>query len=93
MIIHSENSELILYLQDNEIIPRDSKHEKTLEELIKCHHNYVSRYILNYLIKEEDLENDTENDYYNNIYRYSVEYDNYCFFPNNIKYKYMFHWF
>ena len=90
--IHSENNELIHYLQDNEIIPRDTKHETTLKESIKWHHNYVSRYILNYLIKEEDLENDAENDYSNNLYRFSVEYDNYSFFPNNIKYKYMFHY-
>ena len=86
--IHSENSELIHYHEDNRILPVDNRHEITLKESIKCHHNVVSRYIINYLIKEKDLENDKENDYKNNLYKYSIEYDNYCFFPNSIKYNF-----
>ncbi|KAK8865386.1 hypothetical protein M9Y10_010931 [Tritrichomonas musculus] len=33
--IHSENSELIHYLEDNKILPEDMKHETTLKESIK----------------------------------------------------------
>ena len=90
--IHSENSELIHYLEDNQILPTDNKHKITLNESIKCHHNDISRYIINYLIKEEDLESDKENDVFHNLYKYSFQYDNYIFFPDNIKYKFMFHY-
>ena len=88
--IHSENAELIKYLEDKNISPPLNDYETILRESIKCHHNDVANYIIYNLISEEDLQNNIENKYYNNLYRYAVEYDNYCFFPENIKNKNLF---
>ena len=88
--IHSCNSELIKYLEDNHVSPPENKYGKILKESIKCHHNDVSKYIIEYLMKEEDLQKDIENNYYDNLYRYAVESFNYCFFPTDMKYKNMF---
>ena len=102
--IHSCNSELIRYLEDNHVSPPENKYgfilgespfddyEIILKESIKCHHNDVSKYIIEYLMKEEDLQKDIENNYYDNLYQYAVEFHNYCFFPTDMKYKNMFHY-
>ncbi|KAK8883486.1 hypothetical protein M9Y10_042578 [Tritrichomonas musculus] len=90
--IHSGDAELIKYLEDNKISPPKDTYESILRESIKCHHNDVSRYIINYLIDEEEMKNNIENNFEENLYRYSFEYRNYCFLPENIKCKYTFYY-
>ena len=90
--IHSGDAELIKYLEDNKISPPKDTYESILCESIKCHHNDVSRYIINYLIDEEEMKNNIENKFEENLYRYSFEYRNYCFLPENIKCKYTFYY-
>lgn len=90
--IHSENAELIQYLEDNHISPPEDSYDIVLKESIKCHQKDVSNYIINYLIKEEDLQRIKENIFSGNLYRYSVKYHNYYFFPGNLKHKYLFYY-
>lgn len=90
--IHSGDAELNKYLEDNQISPPNDTYESILRESIKCHHNNVSKYIINYLVEEKELKNNIENKFSDNLYRYSFEYHNYCFFPTNIKYKYIFYY-
>ena len=90
--VHSENSQLIQFLENRKSFPQDNSYKEILEESIKCHHNELSKYITSYLIKEEYLAYDNENVFDNNLYRYSVEYDNYCFFPFDINHKFLFHY-
>ncbi|KAK8870314.1 hypothetical protein M9Y10_008192 [Tritrichomonas musculus] len=88
--IHSRNAELIQYLEDKKVSPSSSdRFETILKESIKCHHNDVSTYIINNLIEEEDLNYSIKNNFNDNLYYSAVRYDNYCFFPENIKYKNM----
>ena len=90
--IHSENGELTRYLIEKNILPRKKKFNRILKESIKCHHNDIAQFIINFHIDENDLKFDTENDFNNNFFRYSIQYHNYCFFPDDIKYKYMFYY-
>ena len=90
--IHSRDAELIKYLEDNKISPPKDTYESILRESIKSHHNDVSRYIINYLINEKEMKNNIENKFKENLYRYSFEYRNYCFFPENLKYKCTFYY-
>lgn len=53
--IHSNNAELITYLEDN-VSPPNNNYERILKESIKCHHNDISKYIIDNLIEEEDLQ-------------------------------------
>ena len=88
--IHSQNEELIKYLEDNDVLPPNKDYKIILKESIKCHHNDVSNYIISNLIDEEDLKDSLENGNGINYYKCSVEFHNYYFFPENIEYKYMF---
>lgn len=88
--IHSQNAELIQILEDNRIPPPFEHVEGILCESIKCHHKEISNYILEYLIKKENLQNNIDKKYDVNLYRHAFEFDNYSFFPENIKYKNMF---
>ncbi|KAK8850236.1 hypothetical protein M9Y10_018361 [Tritrichomonas musculus] len=90
--IHSQNAELIKYLEDNKFPPPENNYEKILEESIQCHHNDVSKYIIDYLINDEDLHNDIENKSYENLYFYAVKFDNYLFYPKNMKCKNIFYY-
>ncbi|KAK8857486.1 hypothetical protein M9Y10_015891 [Tritrichomonas musculus] len=87
--IHSRNAELIKYLEDNHVSPPSGNYESILMEAIECHHNEISTYFIENVINEEDLLLSTENKFSDNYYFYSVEYQNYCFFPENPEYKNM----
>lgn len=43
--IHGNNQEIILFLEDNRIIPEDKSFQQTLIESIRCHHNVISSYL------------------------------------------------
>lgn len=90
--MHTESDELIHYLEDQKITPGEDgceEYEEILRESIKCHHNDLTMFIISNLINKKDLKFNTENNFYHNYYRYSIEYDNYCFFPEDMKYKYL----
>ncbi|KAK8892789.1 hypothetical protein M9Y10_030032 [Tritrichomonas musculus] len=80
--IHSKNSELIKYLEDNKVSPPGNNFDSTLKESIKCHHNDVANYIILNLMEED--ENSNENDFKKKLNRFVVKYHNYCFFPENL---------
>lgn len=88
--IHSCNSELIRYLEDNHVEPPTNNYNYVLRESIKSHHNDVSNYVIYNLIEEENLKKDIENKYHGNLYRYAIEFDNYLFFPTDFKSKNIF---
>ncbi|KAK8837254.1 hypothetical protein M9Y10_036684 [Tritrichomonas musculus] len=61
--IHSNNAKLIHILEENQIIPRVTVHERyqkfevesyeeCLKESIKCHHNEIADYLLNNYLKD-----------------------------------------
>lgn len=91
--IHSKDLDFIHYLENNHILPPDNKFESILKESIKCHHINASKYIVDNLINEESLKFNIENNFYENIYRYSIEFNNYFFFPSDIYRKYVFYYF
>lgn len=91
--IHSQNAELIKYLEDNNVPQPGNNYESILEESIKCHHNEISNYIIDNKIKEEELQHNIDNNVYKNLYRYSFLYYNFFFFPSNMKNKYVLFYF
>ncbi|KAK8841342.1 hypothetical protein M9Y10_026956 [Tritrichomonas musculus] len=88
--IHSRNAELIKYLEDNHVSPPKDNYDVILKEAIKCHHNDISTYFIENVIKKEDLLLSIENKFDENYYNYCAEYQNYCFFSENLGYKNMF---
>ena len=98
--IYSTNAELIRYLEDNYVWPPSrfdelvfiNLDEEILKKSIKYQHNDISNYIIDNLMKEETLQYYIEKQYYYNRYLYAVEFHNYCFFPENMKYKNMFNY-
>ena len=88
--VHSQSDELIKYLEDKDISPPKNDYKIILDESIKCHHNDVSNFIIYNLIEEKDPNYIIENRYDENYYKSSFEFYNYCFFPENLEYKYMF---
>ncbi|KAK8849939.1 hypothetical protein M9Y10_018530 [Tritrichomonas musculus] len=85
--IHSNNPELIGFLEEKCIKPKDETYEECLKESIKCHHNEIADYFLNNYIKEIDQDN-----FDNNIYSYGFHYRNFLYFPKNQNYKFMFYY-
>lgn len=85
--ICSGNAELFQYLQENNVPPKENNFEEVLQMSLFCHHNDISKYIIENLINEEDFKNRNENNYYSNFYRCSFACHNYCFFPEDTKYK------
>ena len=53
--IHSQNSELIHFLEISQILPPNKQYEECLKESIKCHHNDIANYIENNFITENEL--------------------------------------
>ena len=37
--IHSKNAEIIHFLEENHVTPKDNTYEECYKESIKCHHN------------------------------------------------------
>lgn len=74
--IHGDNSELISYLEENEVELDEKTLKKIILEAIKCHHNDMVNYIQkNFLeIKNDDLEFNSK----------IIKYFNYTFISNNL---------
>lgn len=84
--INGNNPEVIHFLEDNHITPKDDTYIKCLKESIKCHHNNITRYI------EENFQNEiniTKNSsFLKNQFSFGLHYYNYEFVQNSPKFKY-----
>ena len=85
--IHSNNPEIIHFLEEQEIKPEDETYEKCLEESIKCHHNEIADYFLYNFINEEDKCN-----FNNNVYSYGFHYRNFLYFPKDQNNRFSFYY-
>ncbi|KAK8864086.1 hypothetical protein M9Y10_011782 [Tritrichomonas musculus] len=57
--IHSNNAELIYFLEENKVYPQYNSFEACFKEAIKCHHNEIANYIKeNFLPNEKDDDDD-----------------------------------
>ncbi|KAK8885116.1 hypothetical protein M9Y10_044245 [Tritrichomonas musculus] len=87
--IHSNDADMIHFLEQNQISPSDSSYEECIHESIKCHHNDIAAYIHeNYLDKSAEEENLNEK-YNSNVLYYSFRYYNYSFFPDDFGNKFI----
>ena len=75
--IHSDNPELIHYLDDQKIKPKDESFEECLIEAIKCHHIDIANYILYNFVNLEK---------YNEKMAFSkaIKYYNFCCFQTDL---------
>lgn len=87
--IHSQNAEMIKYLEDNHVQPRMRNYKHILNESIKCYHNEISNYIIDNLIEEENLQNNDKVDYWDNLCYFAFKNDNYAFLNDNLDFKYV----
>ena len=86
--VHGDNPELIQYLIDNKITPKDESYQEVINESIKCHHNEIVDYIYNNILNSNYQSN------YNNIVSIqSIKYYNYEFFPKELKNEFCFYYF
>ena len=92
--IHSQNVELIQYLEDKQSShPSFTNIEEIPEESIKCHHNDISDYIIKCFISETDFQYEFETNKSRILYGPAVTYSNYYFFPRKYeiqKYAFLF---
>ena len=73
--IHSENPEMISFLEENKIQPPSGSFENCLDEALKCHHNNIANYFLNNLSCNEGFNNKV-------VVSKAYKYHNYQFIPN-----------
>ena len=81
-VIHSNNAEMIHFL--------GGLFGKCIKISIKCHHNDIANYLINNLVDYTEKQFNIVANYYGNVYSFAIKYHNYCFFPNNLEYKYFF---
>ena len=79
--IHSNNAELINFLEENEIYPKDKDYTKFLKESIKCYHNEIACYIIENLLGKF---RETENENSNIVRKFASKYHNNYFYPDEI---------
>ena len=82
--IHSNNSEMIQYLELNNVSSPNENFESCLKESIKCHLNDIADYIITNLMDEEKKQDNIENDLENNLCSYCFEYFNFHFVTNDL---------
>lgn len=103
--VHGRNNDIIQILLKNRIsaphVDYDSytddiviknRFGTVLEEVIKCHHNELTIYLLNNRVNKSDEDWQIENDYKKNTYAYAFRYCNFHFLPTDINYKYFFYY-
>lgn len=76
-VIHSNNPELIHFLEENHIEPKDKSYLECLKESIKCHHNDIAEYIQNCLLEQTKNVDDF-------IHENALHYFNYFYFPKEL---------
>ncbi|KAK8884645.1 hypothetical protein M9Y10_043763 [Tritrichomonas musculus] len=80
--IHSNNAEMIHFLEENNV---DPPIEKCIIEAIKCHHNDIARYIINKFSNEEEIQKN------NKILKSIFHHFNFDFFPNEFNVNFIFY--
>lgn len=80
--IHSNNADMIHFLEENEVDPPKFSYTYCLKEAIKCHHNNIAHYIFDNLMRNNEII-DIKRDYFENIILYSLHYLNYEFFVDD----------
>ncbi|KAK8838612.1 hypothetical protein M9Y10_032646 [Tritrichomonas musculus] len=68
--IHGENPDIIHFLEENQIHPKDENYKECLKESIKCHHNDFAMYFKNNYINEYN----TQLNYYENEISYGFRF-------------------
>ena len=88
--IHGNNPEMIHFLEENKVIPKDKSYEECLKESIKCHHNEIAIYIQdNLIINYKEIP---KRCFTQSFISYSFEYYNYYFIPEeNDDFNYIFY--
>ena len=54
--IHSNNADIIHFLEENQVPPPNGDYQECLLQSIECHHNEISDYISSQLLASEELE-------------------------------------
>ena len=72
--IHSDNSDIIHLLEENEVVPEDKSYKECFYESVKCHNINLSNYFLNNYFNNEN----------NEICEYSFKYYNFLVFPDDM---------
>ena len=75
--IHSNNPELINFLEENYVLPDDKTYKECFIESVKCYHNNVAHYIQDNLLKKSTTNKDISLDL---IGLYNFE-----FFPDDLE--------
>ena len=78
--IHSNNPELIHFLEENHVLPDDKTYQKCFIESVKCYHNNIAHYIQDNLLKKTTK----------NISLDLIEFYNFGFFHNDLENEILF---
>ena len=78
--IHSNNPELIHFLEENHVLPDDGTYQKCFIESVKCYHNNIAHYIQDNLLKKTTK----------NISLDLIEFYNFGFFHNDLENEILF---
>lgn len=70
--MHSDHTEIIHFLEDKNVKLEDKKIHALLNETVKCHHNYITKYFLDNFMKDG-------NQIMKNIFEWSLKYYNFDF--------------
>lgn len=79
-VIHGKNAELIHFLEEKNVKPPGNNYKLCFFEAIKCHHNDIAKYI-----RDNFIQPSSNDDF--ETFTYALEYSNYEFFPDDIKFK------
>ena len=90
--IHSNNAEIIHFLEENQVEIPSENYELCLNEAIKCHHNDIANYIIMNLMNEEQKNFNIQNNFNVNLFAYCFRYRNYYFFSESLENKFIFYY-
>ncbi|KAK8895263.1 hypothetical protein M9Y10_023705 [Tritrichomonas musculus] len=88
--IHSNNAELIHFLEENHVQPPENNYDNCLEESIKCHHNDIAQYIYENLMDYKSKINDLQNNFDHNFLAYCFRYYNFGLWPEEMSNHFIF---
>lgn len=87
--IHSNNPEIVHFLEENRIRPDDLSYRECLTISIKCHHNDFALYFNDNFVKDNDIK---KLYYYGNYIAFAFRYYNYQFIPTECNEKLYFYY-
>ena len=83
--IHSNNAELIRFLDEKSIKPVDRSFKKCIEESIKCHHNEIAQYLQRKTFKRGVEKMNRKNNFDETIVAYRFRYFNFSTVPIDLE--------